>query len=243
MASGPSLHQPHTLIFFVLALACLAVAAVVPMLADRDRGWDRRVAWAGVTGAAVAIFVACLPYWKLSIAASLVTVAFMTAAAYMSTPYIKIRGKVYAFHVRDSLPDAAPEDTAAQGSGDRDDDRAPDSYSGSVTAQKFWWLLVLTMAMCVGCVVVPAADKPWWLAPGAVIMLVVGALALGYEDASWGYAIARGQRVQFGVLTVVTAAAFTVVYLLAYGVGKRWPLRRKDSLEYRAHSRHRKSPR
>jgi hypothetical protein len=29
----------------------------------------------------------------------------MTAGAYMSTPYIKIRGKIYAFHVRDSQPD------------------------------------------------------------------------------------------------------------------------------------------
>jgi hypothetical protein len=240
MASGPSLHQPHTLIFFVLMLAFLALATVVPMLAKRDRGWQRRVCWAGVAGAAVSVFLACLPYWKLSIGAALLTVAFMTAAAYMSTPYIKIRGKIYAFHVRDSLPDPSPNGATAPGTEDRDHDPAPDSYSGSVTAQKFWWLLIVTTAICVGCVLVPAADKPWWLAPGAAAMPVLAALGLGHQDASWGYSVARGQRLQFGVIAAVTAGVFAVVYLGAYGAGKRWPLRRKDSLEYRAHPRHQK---
>jgi hypothetical protein len=38
--------------------------------------------------------------------------------------------------------------------------------------------------------------------------------------------------------TIVTAGAFAILYLAAYATGERWPLRRKNSLEYRAHLRH-----
>jgi hypothetical protein len=44
-------------------------------------------------------------------------------------------------------------------------------------------------------------------------------------------------------LAVVTAAVFPVLYVAGYTAGKRWPLRRKDSLEYRAHPRHQKRDR
>lgn len=241
VASRPSLHQPHTLVFFLLTLAFLVLGTVVPMLANRGRSWERRVAWTGIVGATVCVFVACLPDWKLGIGVSLFGAAFLTLGAYAYTPYIKIRGKIYAFHVRDSLPDAAADSTSAAGTEDPDYDPAPDSYSGTVTAQKFWWLLIMTMGICVGCVLVPAADKPWYLVPGAVGMLVVGALFLGYGDASWRYGIARGQYIQFGIIAILTAGVFTVLYLAAYAAGKRWPLRRKASLEYRAHPRHQKT--
>ena len=85
---------------------------------------------------------------------------------------------------------------------------------------------------------VPGADKPWLLAPGGLVVLVLVALGFGHQDASWGYRVARGQRLHFGIIAVVTAAVFAVLYLAGYTAGKRWPLRRKDSLKYRALPRH-----
>ncbi|EUA43629.1 hypothetical protein I552_8374 [Mycobacterium xenopi 3993] len=45
-ASRSWLHQPHTLVFFVAALVCLAVAVALPLLVNRERSWERRVYWA-----------------------------------------------------------------------------------------------------------------------------------------------------------------------------------------------------
>lgn len=238
MAAGPSLHETHTLIFFVLTLIFLAFATITPMLVNPSRSQERRIYWIGIAGAAISIFPACLPYWKYSIGASLVVAAFMTASAYKNGPNIKIRGKIYAFHVRDRLPDPSPDGTPAPGTDKPDYDPAPDAYGGSVTAKKFWWLVTGMMAMCAANIIIPDSHKPWLLVPSAVAMLVVSALGLGYADASWGYPIARSQRIQFVILAVITAAAFTVLYLAGHAAGKRWPLRRKDSFEYRAHPRH-----
>jgi hypothetical protein len=230
MAAGPSLHQTHTLVFFVLTLASLAFATVTPMVTNPDRSQERRIFWTGIAGAAIGVFLACLPYWQYSIGAAVAVVAFMTASAYMNGSYIKIRGKNYAFHVQDSLPDPSPDGTPAPGADDPHYDPAPDAYSGTVTARKFWWLLILTMVICVGCIIVPGLNHEWLVKPGAAVMLVVGASGLGYADASWGYPIARGQRIQFGIVTIITAGTFTVLYLLAHAAGK-------DSFEYRAHPR------
>ena len=46
------------------------------------------------------------------------------------------------------------------------------------------------------------------------------AVATGYGDASWGYGIACGQRVQFAVAAIVIAGVFSVFYLTAYQAGK-----------------------
>ena len=76
------------------------------------------------------------------------------------------------------------------------------------------------------------------LGAGFVALLAVGA---GYGDASWDYPIARGQHIQLGAATIITAGSFALLYLVAYYTARRFPLRRKQSLEYRAHPRHRKS--
>ncbi|BBZ22358.1 hypothetical protein MHIB_07760 [Mycolicibacter hiberniae] len=66
------------------------------------------------------------------------------------------------------------------------------------------------------------------------------AVVTAYGDASWGYPIARGQYLQFGVNAVITVGIFALLYMTAYYIGQRRPLRRKQSMEYRAHPRHRK---
>ncbi|WP_237761633.1 hypothetical protein [Mycobacterium kyorinense] len=165
----------------------------------------------------------------------------MLMNAYFTTPYIKIRGKIYAFHVKDSQPDQLPEDTAATpDNAESGYDPAPDSYGGTAPANKFWWLLIVTMAMCVLAVIIQAEDKPLWLAPVMGTVGVMAGIILGYGDASWRYSVARGQRVQFIIIAVITAGVFTILYLAAYYAGKRWPWRSRKSTEYRAHPRHQK---
>lgn len=225
--------------FFIM----LAVGgALLPILAPMDKHRSgRRLFWCGFLIATLAAFlVAYPPDWKSGILLSLMADTLMLINAYFTTSYIKVRGKIYAFHVRDSLPDSPPNGASAPSSDDPAYDPAPDSYGGRTTAKKFWWLLIVTMAMCTLSVVIQADDKPWWLAPVMGTVGVTGAIILGYGDASWGYPIARGQLLQFVIIAVITAGVFAILYFPAYFAGKRWPLRRKQSMEYRAHPRHQK---
>ena len=73
---------------------------------------------------------------------------------------------------------------------------------------------------------------------GLSLLIVFLAVAMGYGDASWGYGIARGHRVQLVIAAIVTVGVFAALYMAAYQTGKRRPSRRKQSMEYRAHPRH-----
>ncbi len=64
------------------------------------------------------------------------------------------------------------------------------------------------------------------------------AITTGYGDGSWNYGVARGQHLQFVLAAIITAGVFAALYLIAYRAGKQWPLRRTQSMEYRAHPRH-----
>jgi hypothetical protein len=93
--------------------------------------------------------------------------------------------------------------------------------------------LIMTSAV----VLSASGQKSWWYSLIGVGLLVLMAPTSGLGDSSWGYAIARRQYVPFALVGVVTAGSFTVLYLIAYYAGKRWPVRRRQSMEYRAHSR------
>jgi hypothetical protein len=113
----------------------------------------RRLFWGGLLIACVCAFFAAYPAsWTLRIGMSLFVAGMTTFTAYMYTSFIKIRGKIYAFSVSDSQPDPSPDGTPRPGSDDPNYDPAPDSYGGMATAKKFWWLLIVTMIICVGTV-------------------------------------------------------------------------------------------
>jgi hypothetical protein len=69
------------------------------------------------------------------------------------------------------------------------------------------------------------------------VVIVAVAFAFGYGGGSVQHSIARGQRLQFVVVSIVTLGVFTVWYLGGYLVGKQRLLRRKQSTDRRAHSR------
>lgn len=225
-------------IFFIVMTL---VGVLLPILAPlNNRHAGRRLFWSGFfIATASAFFIAYPPDWKSGIGLSILVDSLMLINAYFSTPYIKIRGKIYAFSLRDSSSDPSPEGEPPAEPDDPARDPAPDSYSGLATAKKMWWLLIFVMAICVINVISISEDRPW-LTPLAAAVGVAIAIVFGYGDASWRYPIARGELVQFVIIAIITVGVFAILYLTAYYAGKRWPLRRKQSMEYRAHPRHQK---
>lgn len=234
-ATQPSLHNPHTLAFFIGALLGLA-CAVVPLWTRRDDSWQRRVYWTGIGIAILCAFLASLPDWKIGGGLALFVGGLAILGAYFNTPYIKIGKKIYAFYTQDSHADSPRDDTAR--SADKKPRYSPpsDSYSGLASAKKFWWLLVFVVVICVFNVVTVDPNKPW-VSILAATMIVLIASYFGYGDASSGYSIARGQRPQFVLISAITAGVFALLYFAAYQAGKRWPLRRKQAMQYRAYPR------
>lgn len=230
-----------------IAVFVVAVAiAVIQQFFNHSRSSQRRVYWSCTCIAAVAGFMAVLPDPKKGIQFALFALAMMVGIAYAYTPYVKIRGKIYALTVHDSQPDHdenddASDDVAAAGaSAGLASDPAPDAYSGLLTATKMWWLLVAISGISsINIYAYLTGDGEVWVAAIGLAFLVFLGIATGYGDASWEYRIARGQYLQFGIATVITAGAFSVLYLVAYQTALHWPLRRKQSMEYRAHPRHR----
>jgi len=238
-----------TTFFLLVAGLCIATGIALSFL-NISRSSQRRIYWASACLAAVAGFLIGYPNIKNALGLAAMLLTTMTVMAYVSTPYIKIGGKIYALTVRDRQPDPDASSTAPASQPPRDGappakttdaqaDRAPDSYSGLLTPATMWWLLV-------GLAAIAAGNTYAYLfsdgqaAPAAVSAILVALLTVGggYGDGSWRYQIARGQYVPFVVASVITAGGFALLYLGAYYAARRFPLRRTQSMEYQAHPRH-----
>lgn len=217
-------------LFFGVTVAAFAIGFVQSFF-KHSRTSQRRVYWTCAAVGAAAAFLSFYPLWTKGLGAVAFVAGAMIVIAYAYTPYIKIGGKIRSLAVQ--TPD--PEDDSP-GSATTQHDPAPDAYSGMLTAAKMWWILVsLMLISAINTYAFVTGEGEWWVAVIGVTFLVFLAVAAGVGDASWGYPIARGQRIQFMILAVVTLGAFTVVYLAAYGLAKRRPFRSKHSLDYRAH--------
>jgi hypothetical protein len=228
-------------LFFILLVAC-AVVALTQQYVKYSRSLQRRIYWSCACLGAAAAFLAFYPASQKGLGMALFFLGVMTAAAYAYTPYIKVGGKVYALTAQDSRPDPDEDsdETSATATAAPEHDPAPDAYSGLISATKMWWLLVPLLVISTGNVYAFASGRgEWWVAAIGMAFLVFLAVAMGYGDASWNYGIARGHHVPFALAAIVTLGVFALLYLAAYQAGKRWPLRRSESMEYRAHPRHR----
>jgi len=208
------------------------VCAAVPIFSS-----ERRVFWSCVGVASGAAFFAFYPNWKDGMRGVGMILAAVMMYAYFYTPYIKIRGKIYALSVQDK--NAEHEDGSLASGATYDP--APDAYSGLVTAKKLWWILLPLLAIsAINLYAFITDGMEIWVAAIGAVMIVLLAVGAGLGDASWGYHMARGNYVQFALAAVITAGTFTVIYLIVYFIAKRRPLRRRTSMEYRAHPRHQK---
>jgi hypothetical protein len=233
-----------------LAIVGVCFAAGIALsFFDLSRRTQRRSYWAAAALAAVSGFLAVYPDYSRGLWLAALGLGAMIVMAYVATPYIKIGGKIYALTVRDQQPD--PDDTRAAGKqpsgadtlgAEPHADPAPDSYGGLLTATTLWWMLA-------GLALIAGGNTYAYLfsngeAAAAAISAALAALVavgIGYGDASWGYPIARRQYLAFGVATLLTSGVFALVYLVAYYTARRLPLRRTQSLEYRAHPRHQRN--
>jgi hypothetical protein len=180
------------------------------------------------------MFLGLLPDWKRGIATALVFGGLMIFGASIHTPYVKFRGKIYAVQRSDRQAESTTEDP------DPEHDPIPDSYNGSSSANQTWWMMIVGYLICMVLIYDDfIAHHIHFTGISAAIICVYLSIFVGYWDASWNYPIARSQRLQLTILTIMTAGFFAALYFLGFYAGKRWPRRPKRSMEYQIHPRHR----
>lgn len=220
-------------VFFGAAVVCFIAGFSLSSLRI-TRGAQRRSYWLFACLAGVSGFLMCYPDRVTGLGVAGLFVVAMVVAAYAATPYIKIRGRIFALSLTDSRPDD-PEDPTRSG---RSGDPASDSYSGMLSAAKMWWMLAIIAVIAGGNAYYAAVGRENGFIPWAsAAFLALLALGAGYADGSWDYPIARRQHIQLATAALVTAGVFPVLYLVSYYMATRWPLRREQSLEYRTHPR------
>ncbi len=238
--------------FFWVIAACFALNVFVSSF-KISRSAQRRIYWGSTCAASAAGVLMSYPTWHNALAFGFLPLAAMTFAAWAATPYINVGGKIYSVYAFNRQPDPGDTPTADTPEPDRDAppaahatdpqfDPASDSYSGMLTPPTLWWLMIVLAVIAAGNVYAYlfSDGEPGIAAVGAGLLALL-AIGSGYGDGSWRYRIARGQYVPFGIASVITAGSFALVYLIAYYTARRWPLRRTQSMEYRAHPRHWKS--
>lgn len=178
--------------------------------------------WVGLLVAVVsAFFIPSPPNVKTGAQISGFVAFMMLGTAYFTSPYLKLNGKIYAAYKTDVQADDPVSDTDAPSPrGDAADD-------GLLTsARKLWWFMVPGMALCTFNVgqYVFAREEPRLAAVMAAVMVLVS-VVFGFVDGRAGNPIARRQTAQFVLITVVTVGIFAILYLSAYGMCQRKPLR------------------
>lgn len=189
--------------------------------------------WMGLLIASVsAFFIAYPPDWKSGVGLSLLAAGLMLMTAYFTSPYLKFGRKVVAFYTADAEADAP---AGRKSFGDGSSRHGGAASNGALTsARKLWWLMVPAMALCafnIGQYIL-AKENPRLAAAMAVAVAAV-AIVFGYGDGRAAYSIARGQLLQFVVVSIVTVGVFTVLYFGGYMVGKQRSRRGRQSIDDR----------
>lgn len=215
-------------VFFWIVVLCFVAGFMLSFL-KISRSAQRRLYWSCTCAAGVSGALSTYPTWEGASALGVLPVAAMVAMAYVATPYIKIGGKIYALTINSQRPDPDGARDGENISTTTESATAADAYSEFLSATKMWWILVVIASIAAGNVYGFAAGKAEaWVAVMMAAFLVLLAVGTGYGDASRRYRVARGQFVQFGVASLITAGSFALVYLTAYCIAERQPLRREQ---------------
>jgi len=209
----PVHHSPASTALLLATLASL-VTTVYAASAKKPAPWHRLLFWCGAL--ATAIFASLLPpsaTWNQSIALGVFFFCALTVSAYMYTPFIQIRGKTYTYFKQ------------AGGSTDTNQNyrRGAANENGVlISSPKLWWTLAFGILLCSFNIFTFAIDhqgaRP---ALVSVIAIFIFAAAFGYIDGSSYFDVARGQRMQFILITITTAILFPAVYLFLYYAAKK----------------------
>lgn len=212
-------------------LVAFISATFLESFLEVNKTTHQAIYWSCTMAAGACGFFVAYPNIKEGALAVVFVIGGLTLVAYFTTSYLRVRGRTYT----DTTVQKSAGSDGADGNPPRIDGRDV-SYSGIYSPAKMWWGMVpVAVIMTAAVALAFSGQKPWWYAFIGTGLLVLLAPLSGLGDGSWQYAIARGQYVPFVFVGLVTAGTFTVLYLVAYYVGRRWPVRRKQSLEYRAH--------
>ncbi|OBB44662.1 hypothetical protein [Mycobacterium sp. 852002-51961_SCH5331710] len=186
-------------LFTVIAFLGLAAIFAARLMKPRT---GRIVFWAATTITCVSAFLmAYPPDWSTGLLMAFGIGCLIIVAAYINTEFIVVRGKTRSLFAELD---------------------ADENYGGGLTPRKAWWLMTLgvTMAILIGLTYL--VTKSWEWAPAAsVVVAILAGLSMGYRDALMGKPVAAGQRLQFGLISVVTVGIFTVAYLYFYMTCRR----------------------
>ncbi len=171
---------------------------------------ERRSYWVGAIVATVATFFALYPPdWRGGLVLAVVVAAILTVRAYLNTPYLVLRGRTLTFSTRN--PDAKQSS----------DESALNSYGRITTAPKTWWLLLAIVIACVAAVAVCLLNREGSAyAVGASLAVGLVFVALGYQDGTGRFPVARRQIVQFTLVGFASVGVFVALYYLAYRLGR-----------------------
>jgi hypothetical protein len=140
--------------------------------------------------------------------------------AHLTTPYLKIGGRIFALTMADSRPDPDPN----TGDGLPKLTPPPDSYPAPVTAATAWWILaILTVTAAVG---VYLGGWTWQTAAVTAVLVVLGTVS-GIDDASRRLPAFRGQHAQAFVIAVASILLWlapVISYAAGYALGTRRPM-------------------
>ncbi|CAJ1585720.1 hypothetical protein [[Mycobacterium] wendilense] len=199
-------ERPHTLIFYVLTMVCVATT-LIPDGSRGDLSSQRRTYWSGTVFAAACAFIAALPNVRTGLIVAGLCVFCLVLPAYFRTQLIKIGGRVIAFESAEYLPDTAD---------------GKDPYTRRASAAKVWWLSIFCVGIgAINLLAYVIDHEPVLYGLLGLFLLTVPAVVSGLNDGMHRQRIARGQYLQFGIVTVISAGIFTVCYLLARSVGLR----------------------
>ncbi|MGV0836692.1 hypothetical protein [Mycolicibacterium thermoresistibile] len=201
--------------------AVIAGIGVVLLFIANDQRVERRVFW---TCNVLALFLWCVALvprgWGTVVGFFVAFLGILTFMAYIRTPYLKIGGRIFAFSSHDARPDPPR-------SGEPTPSPPPlphDSYLGSVTARKLWWLLAALVCGVAAAVYLTGWDV--WTVAATCFVTALAAMG-GIDDATRKLPAARGQRVQAFTILVASALLWAIppiVYLVGYQIGKRRPM-------------------
>ena len=212
-AAQPSADSPHTLVFFIATVAFL-VLPVITVGSERSLNWQRKVYWGSTFGAVACVILASMPNLLTGGVLALLILFGMSLRAYFTSQYITIGGRVIAFH---SATEIRPRPGR---SGELGTD---EPYSPTVSAARLWWL------QTVGVGVIGAGNMWKYVADREDLrygilglgIVVAAAVLSGVGDAMHLQRIARGQHVQFAILSLASVGTFPVLYVIAHWITLR----------------------
>lgn len=197
--------------FIIAAGLCIVAGAFLDYLKVPLES-KRRIYWCLAALTMLFAVLAAYPDPATILAAIGVMLIATVGWAYAHTPYIRIRGTVYAFQ---------PLHKNAESEGDS---AKLQRHEQIATPPKIWWIiagfgLAFDVAVCSS--FLPGREGFSFHNDRELILYMLGfcllfAVGMGYGEAKFRYPIAQGQRLQFFIASVSSAGLFAVVYLSVY---------------------------